>query len=501
MPSAAPEYELKFGTGPDFSISEVLTAAGVPYVVDMPGLDLRATYYDTPDLRLARSGVTLRYRTGEDGGGAWTVKFPTKDPAVRQEVRLSGPPKTVPAEAADLVTAFTRGQELVRVATLSTTRKRWSLRDADGHEVAEVVDDYVAVRDGRRITQRFRELELEARTGNGQGIKQIATALTRRGAARLPLMPKVVRALGSRATAPPDIPQPPAVSPRSPASDAVRAALISDVNNVIMNDPAVRLDQPEGVHQMRVAVRRLRSHLRLFEPLLERVSADTLEDLRWIASELGRVRDLDVLMQRIAEQGADLRADLRPIEKILEAREDVARRSLHQALSSVGYVRFLDTLLQYVDHPAFRDAAFEQCRSAMPRLAGGTFSALVQAVRELQADSTHDKHHEVRIHAKRVRYAAEAIAQCLGKQDRNDALRLARAAENVQNILGERQDATVMRQLLLEAASEQPGDAAFHMALGRFFERQHQSIATNDARFWEAWTELNRKKNREWLNS
>jgi CHAD domain-containing protein len=500
MRSAAPEYELKFGTGPDFSISEVMTEAGVPSVVDMPALSLRAIYYDTPDLRLARSGVTLRYRTGEDGGGAWTVKFPTKDASVRQEVRLTGHSKTVPAEATDLVTAFTRGHELVRVTTLDTKRRRWSLRDGQGQELAEVVDDNVAVRDGRRITQRFRELEVEARTENGQGIKQIATALTRRGAARLPLIPKVVRALGSRATAPSDIPQVAGAGPRSPASDAVRWILVAGLKGLITNDPAARLDQPEGVHQMRVAVRRLRSHLRIFEPLLEPVPPSVAQDLRWIAGDLGRVRDLDVLLKRLADHGADLRADLEPVAALLETRLDDARRKLHQALSSVGYVRFLDNLLQYVDQPGFRDGAFEQCRSALPRLAKDTDLALVQAVRDLEHDRTDDNYHDVRIQAKRLRYAVEGFANCLGKQARNDALRLARYSENVQNILGERQDAVVMRQLLGEVAAETAGDRAFDMSLGRFLERQYQSILTNEELFWDAWTRLNRKKNRDWLN-
>jgi len=126
---------------------------------------------------------------------------------------------------------------------------------------------------------------------------------------------------------------------------------------------------------------------------------------------------------------------------------------------------------------------------------------LVDAVDELNEKASDDRYHEVRIHAKRARYIAEAAARWLGRQAGRDADRFARHAEEVQNVLGERQDAVVMRQALLEEAAKRPGDGPFNLAAGRFIERQEQSITACDKQFREVWGAMNRKKIRAWLNS
>src|SRR5690242_3200848 len=126
---------------------------------------METVYYDTPDLRLARWGVSLRHRAGE----GWTLKLapppsvPGKPTAVleRDELTFQGAAKKPPAEAIEVVRAYVRRAELVPVARLSTVRRRVRLVDATGTRVAEVVDDEVSVRDGRRVAARFREIEVE----------------------------------------------------------------------------------------------------------------------------------------------------------------------------------------------------------------------------------------------------------------------------------------------------------------------------------------------------
>ena len=123
---------------------------------------LDAVYYDTPDLRLARWAITLRFRSGD--GTGWTVKLPEGDdgPAlVRREVAFAGPPGAPPTEACDLVRAYLRSARLAPVARLRTRRKGVAIRDAEGQRLAEVVDDEVTVLEGRRVAARFREVEVE----------------------------------------------------------------------------------------------------------------------------------------------------------------------------------------------------------------------------------------------------------------------------------------------------------------------------------------------------
>jgi CHAD domain-containing protein len=363
------------------------------------------------------------------------------------------------------------------------------------------VDDSVAVRQGTRVTQRFRELEVESRVPNGDVLKRIALGLVERGAERLAPVPKLIRALGPRAMAPSDIPAPPAVTPRSPASDAVRAILANALSTLISSDPGVRLDEPEGVHDMRIAVRKLRSYLRMFGPLIEPLPATIKDGLNWLAEELGRVRDLDVLLARIDEQASDLLGQLQPMVQTLNTRREARRLNLNEAILDDRYVALLDSLLPYVHRPLFTELASDQCRWVLPRLAAHRLKSLSSAVKDLGRTPSDEQYHQVRIQAKRTRYACEVVGGYLDKEARTQSSKLARQAENVQNILGERQDCVVMRQVMLEAAEERPEDGAFNLAIGRLTERQQQSITICEARFQEAWAELNRKKYREWLNA
>ena len=130
----------------------------------MPDQQLRATYYDTADLRMARHGVTLRYRTGEAETPRWTLKLPVGargSELEREELNFEASRREPPAEIRSLLTAHTRGEPLTAVATLRTRRRRIHLV-ADETPIAEVADDEVSVIEGRRVVSRFRELEVEA---------------------------------------------------------------------------------------------------------------------------------------------------------------------------------------------------------------------------------------------------------------------------------------------------------------------------------------------------
>ena len=111
-------------------------------------LRLETVYHDTPDLRLARWGVSLRHR----GGEGWTLKLPseggdakaamgTVTPLERSELTFPGGPKKPPEAALAVVRAFVRSAQVVPVARLSTVRRRVRLTDASGARLAEIVDD------------------------------------------------------------------------------------------------------------------------------------------------------------------------------------------------------------------------------------------------------------------------------------------------------------------------------------------------------------------------
>jgi CHAD domain-containing protein len=503
MPSKTPELELKFSAPADFAAGALTSQAGIDDIAELPALNLVAVYYDTEDLRLARAGVTLRYRTGDDNGAAWTLKLPSLDTReLRDEVVIAeANGNNVPDEARRLTTAFARGAELHRVARLRTRRRRWSLRETGGRELAELVDDRVSVLDGRRVTQRFHELEIEARSSDLAGLRRIEAALGQMGFAPTSQSPKVFRALGPRAADRSDIPEPATGSPGSPVADAASAAMSSAIRRLMLHDLHARLHDAEGVHQMRVSARRLRGYLRTFAPLVQAEWANGInEDLRRLARALGNARDLDVMITQLREVTFNGVAAITPMLHVMEGRRAAARRALDAELESDRYVGLLGRLIEIPRASVLSAEASEPCRSALPRLVSEAWQPLSDAVEELNEKVSDDRYHEVRIHAKRARYIAEAAAPWLGRQAGRDADRFARHAEEVQNVLGERQDAVIMRQALLEEAAKRPEDGLFNLAAGRLVERQEQSIAGCDKQFREVWRAMNRKKIRAWLN-
>src|SRR5438477_12207783 len=209
------EREVKLGAGPAFHLPELAGVIEGVAVAPPETVRMETVYYDTADLRLARWGVSLRRRAGE----GWTLKLaqppstPGKPGAVleRDELTFQGGAAKPPEAALEVVRAYVRKAELVPVARLSTVRRRVRLVDATGTRVAEVVDDEVSVRDGRRVAARFREIEVEVPSTNGaEGIiTPLVTRLRGAGAGAPDPTPKHIRALGPRAIEPPEVAQAP----------------------------------------------------------------------------------------------------------------------------------------------------------------------------------------------------------------------------------------------------------------------------------------------------
>jgi inorganic triphosphatase YgiF len=98
VPVARNELELKFIAPPDLQLPALPpSTTGVAEQRELPPLDLGATYFDDADLSLLRLGITLRCRTGEEGGPLWTLKLPAGgDQASRSEIEVAAPPGELP---------------------------------------------------------------------------------------------------------------------------------------------------------------------------------------------------------------------------------------------------------------------------------------------------------------------------------------------------------------------------------------------------------------------
>lgn len=499
------EVERAYAVGPDDALPDLAALPGVATVTEPVTVALSATYLDTDDLALVRAGVTLRRRTGGDDEG-WHLKVPAGDG--RDELhRPLGSAHTVPPQLARLVLGWTRGRPLSPVATIETERTTWLLRSADGTALAEVADDAVVGTPAGGEPVVWRELEIELRAA-GADLLDAADDLL---AAASDIHPsreqrKVGTVLADRlaALAAAALPEP---DPEGPAGPVLHARLVEQVAALLRSDCDVRREAHDGVHQLRVACRRLRGALATYRPLVDRAVTDPLRDeLRWLARTLGDGRDAEVVADHLRERIAALPREQvhgpvrRRVDRTYAERLRVADRHAQQVLDSPRYLRLLGRLDALVAAPPFTEVAHEPAAEVLPARVARDWRRLRDRVALLEEAADQEAHeealHDVRKAAKRLRYACEVLEPGWG----GPAKRLRKAAQEVTQVLGDRQDSAVARADLRRIArtATVSGESAF--TYGVLHAREEVAGAEREEAFAEVWQRVRRKKLRAWLD-
>lgn len=228
-------------------------------------------------------------------------------------------------------------------------------------------------------------------------------------------------------------------------AERLSQALASDVARLYEQDPAVRLgEDPEAVHQARVATRRMRALLRSFGPVLRQKALGGLDDLgadlRRLGRLLGRVRDLDVLTERLGADAAGLDpAGCAPVLARLGVERQDAFADLLVEMRSGRYAALRDRLAGLPEAElARRRVATRPAAAVLVPLVRREWARLEAAVAELGPAPEDTALHHVRILSKQVRYAAEATAE-----DGPEGLAfLAKRSARIQKVLGELNDAS-----------------------------------------------------------
>lgn len=506
------EEERKYEVGARFAVPD-LTGCLPPggRVVERDRVTLTATYFDTPDLRLARAGVSLRFRRGDNQ--PWTVKLPSAVPGTRHEISRAGLPNAIPRDLADLVTVYARGTPLAPTAVLRTVRRATELRDRGDVLLAELADDTVSVMDGRRVRAKFREIEVERVRGRRKLLDKVEAVLCGAGAVAGAFTPKHIRAMGPAAAEPPDAVAGKPLGRKPTAGEVVTAAIRTGVDRILTYDPLVRLRSTVGqndtaVHQMRVGCRRLRSDLRTFAPLVDSQWAGTLRaELGWLAQALGGARDAEVLRARLRHTaGADPLAPLdgaavARLDAELAARHEDALVTLDKALAADRYLALVDTLVAATRAPQLTPLASKPAPAVLPRLVAKPWrqfaygSRGVDGATDLDPAAPDERWHAVRIRGKRARYAVEAVAGVLG----GGAAELAKSLAAVQNLLGEHQDAAIAAETWLSIARSDPDDHTLAVTAGRLYERERAAVRATRSRFPAAWAASTKRRMVQWL--
>ena len=452
------ETERKYEAADGVELPGWAGLAGVESLVGPEEQTLEAVYYDTEDLRLAQAGVTLRRRRGGDDAG-WHLKLPVGGDS-RDEVRVSdvraGRRRTPPAELVGLTRAVTRGAPLGPVAELATRRRRWRLAGDDGRVLVEVVDDQVSAHTLGASTAGLSWREVEVELGGDDDpdlLDRVERRLLKAGVRRSDARSKLARLLGERVQAPVSTSR---LGRKATAGEVVLAYLREQAEALRWGDPAVRQGAPDAVHQMRVAIRRMRSALQAYGRVIDRSATRELTtELRWLAGVLGDARDLEVLRARFTS-GVDGLPDelvVGPVQarltRFFSRREADARTGVIAALDSDRYLALLAAIDGLLANPPLTRLARGRARRELPALVGRAHRRVDRHVREAGRRLGPERDvewHEARKAAKRLRYAAEAAAPVLG----TPAERLVKQVKGVQEVLGDHQDAVVARPVLRE---------------------------------------------------
>jgi CHAD domain-containing protein len=482
------EIENKLDADAGFVLPNLCDLPGVTAVDDGEVQDLEAVYLDSDDLRLIRHGTTFRRRTGGTDAG-WHLKLPAAKKG-RIEVRraLGRSVRTVPPQLLGLVRVQLRGEPVAPVARITTHRTVHRLRDAEGVVLAEVADDHVTAEAlGQELTtSTWREIEVELVEGDGALLEAASAALTEAGARPSSSASKLERALANRlpalrlpnlATAAAETKAARKAAGKKSgvksakkgkkgkkgkknraaltAGQVVVAYLTEQVQALIAEDPRVRISADEGVHQMRVATRRLRTALATFRPLfVDRAGEPLRDELKWLGGLLGAARDAEVMRAKLGahldQQPTEL--VLGPVRRRLDLELGEAYRDAHKkvvaALDGDRYLALVAALEDFVAGPPFSEQAAGEAEHELRARVRHSCRRVQKAAAGLGAVSDpteQDEHlHEVRIAAKRARYAAEAVRPVIGPPAKS----VAGAMSAIQETLGDHQDAVVERHWL-----------------------------------------------------
>ena len=271
-------------------------------------------------------------------------------------------------------------------------------------------------------------------------------------------------------------------------------------------EPLVRSDQPDAVHQMRIATRRLRATFRSFGSVIPRSRSEQLAaELKWLGGLLGAAREGEVLPGHLQAHLRSVPVELLigPVQARVRGHYAPQRAAAHagliEALDSPRYAGLRAELDRIVSEPPLGPRAADPAREVLPaavRLAYRQANRRLRQARHTPAGPAQDVAlHQARKSARRARYAAEATRPAAGRPAR----RFAKQMKKVQSVLGEHQGTVLARQAArdLGIGAHLAGENAF--SYGLLYEQQADQAERLRVRARQVWKHAARPRHRRWL--
>jgi triphosphatase len=473
-------------------VERFLAAVGAPSAAARAGFELRPgparrlhdIYFDSADWRIGRAGLVLRLRHQGKATVATMKDLAEATDGLRSRIEIEErlEETALPNVGGGPVTSRVRA--LLGAAALNPvlevrTRRRPFFVERDGVRLGEVTLDETAITSATlRRPLRLTRVEVEIADPDPSAFEGFVRALREECGLQPASLSKFeagLLAAGLSIPGPTELPDL-EVGPDATLGELAFAALRDDTNEIRRREAGTRLgEDPEELHKMRVATRRLRAALTLFADALPVRAAQLEGEVGWLARELGHVRDLDVQLAQLTTWRAETRgADeegLAELAATLEQAHDVARRELLAALDSRRYARLLAGLSQMLAAPPPRRlrSARTPCAVGLPELLAARQEMVSRAAKRARRSGVPSDFHRLRIRCKRLRYALDFASRSYG----NLARRYTRQLADLQDELGKMQDAVVAAERLRAAALSGTGELSLGavFAIGGIAER------------------------------
>lgn len=474
------EVELKLLLEPQHAAQLRAHPLLAQYAAQAPALlSMHDLYVDTLDLQLCRHQAGLRVRQ-IDGSWVQTLKA---GGSVRGglhsrhewESEVDGPQVQL-----DALDAMIKGKQPVRAllrrkairqglhTVFSTRIERivWQLATPQG-DMVECVLDQGVIKHGSADSMRsvpVSEIELELKSGRPAALFEIALALLQEVPLRIGQMSKAERGYRLAAGMPVQAvkAQPLTLKDKLSVQQGFQAIAANCLEQISANQDGVAGGEDvESLHQMRVGLRRLRSALSLFKPLLA-LPDDLQADLNWLGGKLGAARDWDVLAgDTLGSCEGEVDAGI--LSPLIEAAREgarVAHAQAAEALADVRYTQLMLALQRWLLTCGWRDGSTPRQRreleQPLPRFAKQALRQRQRRLRKrgkLLSGGTPEQRHQIRIAAKKARYAAEFFASLFSA---GKVRAYVKPLSSLQDVLGGLNDLQVADGLLHALAQEQP---------------------------------------------
>lgn len=446
-PTASIEVERKYEV-PTHAERPYLSGVACVSVVSAPeSANLDAIYFDTDDCALLAHKVTVRRREGGVDEG-WHVKLPAREG--RRELHWSlGLPvdaKGIPRPVREVVSEWVGNRWLDPVARIRTHRITQLLQNSSGVTVAEFVRDEVHALNYWSLSEsHWQEWEVELGPG-APGSRSWRSRILNDVQRRLEAVGATLSARPSKLGTVLDTSGPQA------SGAALGRVLFRLYGELVDLVPRAASDEPDAVHQARIRVRRIRSLLAAFRPLLPVKRTIKLRNrLRELGYALAPSRDLEVLAGRAeGEFLVDAHAETR--DKVVgQIRSEHARAhgELRRLLRGAAMTELLDDLREFALDPASGEAARLPATETLPRLlaplADEVSTLLGHALREFDSLSQ-EQLHLVRRRGRRLRYAADAAETFADGAVAAALTLLEDAGHTIQDVIGEYRDDVIFAQ-------------------------------------------------------